>query len=468
VKNQRLSEQIEWLPNLTQLSEIQHFNTIQSFLFSGTTTMVAAAQEADRHNDGEETDNPKTKTANTLIGALQLSLLVGAGLGAGVFVFARQLLMAMIGGGPVDPSIMNAAMKYVQIRALGMPAAAMLGSVQTACLGMRDIKSPLYVTGIAALANLVMSVVFLRNPQAWLGGAAGAAALATTFSQYLAAGWVLRWLLTRTKGKSDVQSAKPLQQGGIVSHSTQGFLSGRMKLWDLVRMPRKGIRKGFAPFVLPVITTQAGRCSVTATIDHVVSSSLSTASMAANQIICSVFYGLVPVSESLSLARQNFVPGIVDRGHSKAYNPSEQAFAMRRLLMNFLKSAGLCGLLLAAIMGSLPLYSGAFTSDAAVRGLVTSVVPLLFITCLKHGVFCAAEGLLLGQKDLRFLSTQYGAYTLLIPFIMLQIKKAAMAGSTAANLKAVWLVYWVHDLFRTVLMAGRIFWLQRKREHSSG
>jgi Na+-driven multidrug efflux pump len=424
----------------------------QSFLFSGTTTMMAAALDGDgRDADAEE---EKPRTARTLIGALQISILVGIGLGAFVFGFARQLLGLIIGGGTVDPNIVGVAEKFVQIRALGFPAAAMLGSAQTACLAQGDAKMPLLATVICALINLGLDLLFIGNSHAWLGGVAGAA-VATTLSQYVAAGWVVHWLTT-TKQKKRSQK----EESSNTSHSTKGFLAGRMRVKDLFRKPSNDTSKGFAPFVIPVITTQLGRCSAVAAIDHVVSSSLSTASMAANQIVTSVYYGLVPVAESLSLAAQNFVPGITERDKS---NPREKSYAMRSLLKSFLKAAGLCGLFLAAVIGTLPLYCGAFTSDAVVRTLVTTVVPLFFVTCLKHGIFCSSEGILLGQKDLRFLGTQYGIYTFLIPYLLLQIKKAALGGSPRVGLASVWQLFLGYDLFRTALMVGRILWLERKR-----
>jgi Na+-driven multidrug efflux pump len=62
-----------------------------------------------------------------------------------LFFGARILLTAIIGNDKISPEVMEAAMKYVRIRALGMPAAAWIGSAQAACLGLQDIRSPLYV-----------------------------------------------------------------------------------------------------------------------------------------------------------------------------------------------------------------------------------------------------------------------------------------------------------------------------------
>jgi len=105
-----------------------------AFLYTGTTNMVASAQESDRGT------SDKPKTAKMMIGAMQMSTYVGVGLGSILFIFARPLLTAIIGNDSISPAVFAAAMKYVRIRSLGMPAAAIIGSTQAACLGMQDIK----------------------------------------------------------------------------------------------------------------------------------------------------------------------------------------------------------------------------------------------------------------------------------------------------------------------------------------
>ena len=72
-----------------------------------------------------------------------MSLLVGGGLAAFLLCFTRPLLRGIIGSDAIPGEVFDAAMRYVRIRALGMPAAAVIGSSQAACLGLRDVKSPL-------------------------------------------------------------------------------------------------------------------------------------------------------------------------------------------------------------------------------------------------------------------------------------------------------------------------------------
>lgn len=169
-----------------------------AFLYTGTTNMVASAQESDRGT------NDKPRTAKMMIGAMQMSTYVGVGLGAVLFIFARPLLTAIIGNDAISPAVFAAAMKYVKIRALGMPAAAIIGSTQAACLGMQDIRTPLYVLAAAAVVNFFGDIFFVGQSNPLFGGAAGAA-WATILSQYAAVTFFIRWLRSKPKRKSTIE-----------------------------------------------------------------------------------------------------------------------------------------------------------------------------------------------------------------------------------------------------------------------
>lgn len=399
---------------------------------------MAASNEADRGRPD------KPKTAKTLGGALQLSLSVGVVLGAILFTGARPFILAIMGSSEVDPAVLQPALDYVRIRSLAMPAAAVLGSAQTACLGMRDVKSPVYATVLAALVNLLANQVLVRQ----MGGATGAA-WATVVAQYVAVAASIQWLCGPRKSTGK-------------GFSTRGFLAGRFGLRDLFRLPSKETSRGFAPYVVPVTTTQAGRASASATLDHVVSSSLGTVSMAANQIMTSVFYGLVPLADSLSLAAQSFMPGVAE----KKAGP-QKAKSMKEMQKSFLKAAGLCGAVLAAVIASMPLGAKMFTSDPAVIRAVTALVPIHFAISCMHGVFTASEGMLLGQKDLGFLGRMYAIFTFLIPYLLLRIKKAALSGNKNASLTSVWQIFLGYEIARVTIMSSRVLWLQHKAKYRS-
>jgi len=80
-----------------------------------------------------------------------------------------------------------------------MPAAAIIGTAQAACLGMKDIKTPLAVLLVAAVINLFGDFLLVPRRHSWIGGAAGAA-WATVISQFVAVELFYRYF-TNTRGK---------------------------------------------------------------------------------------------------------------------------------------------------------------------------------------------------------------------------------------------------------------------------
>lgn len=423
-----------------------------AFMYTATTNLVASAQEKDRST------NDKPLTSKNFIAALQLSGFVGAGLGAVLFGFAVPLLRTIIGNDAIDPQVFNAALKYVRIRALGMPAAAIIGSSQAACLGMQDIKSPLYVLLAAAVVNFVGDVSLVGSAHPLLGGAAGAA-WATVFSQYAAVFFFVQWLCHRAPSFNffKKRSNEKKMASRLDKYSTHGFLEGKFHGRDFLKLPSKEKVADFTPYLVPVTSTQVGRVSSYVAMSHVISSSLGTVSMAAQQVILSLWNCLYPVGESLSLTAQSFVPSIVERKVSKA-----RASALSQTLVNFWKAGAVFGVALAGAVLCIPLMNQFFTADPAVSALVNSVVPLLLVIFSTLGIFTASEGILLGQKDLGFLGKSYTSFFFVVPYLMLRLKRMAQSGAAQVDLRSVWTVFTAYQLFRTCLWVLRTLQLQRR------
>jgi Na+-driven multidrug efflux pump len=421
---------------------------LQAFMYTGATNLVAAAQEAD-----SGTSN-KPATTKVLIGAMQLSTYVGTGLGVILFVFARPLLTAIIGNDAINPAVFASAMKYVRIRALGVPAAAIIGSTQAACLGMQDIRSPLYVLAAAAVVNFFGDLCFVRSTHPWAGGAAGAA-WATVCSQYVGLFFFIKWLTHKSSAQSRVVD---VSNG---SFTVRGFLADRFSFRDLFKLPSAETRKDFSPYLVPVTATQVGKVSGYIAMSHVVASSLGTDSMAAQQILVSLFHCLCPIADSLSLTAQSFLPSIFEKLPSR-----ERSAALRTTALNFVKAGAIFGVAMVSIVAMIPFISGMFTADLAVIALVNSVVPLLLAFFIVHGVLCACEGLLLGQKDLNFLGRMSAMLFFVVPYFLLQVKTAALAGQPV-NLAMVWTVFLGYQMFRLFAWVSRVALLQKRTEKMS-
>ena len=438
---------------------IDYSARVMSFLFTGTTNLIAS------RNKDEDGKGSSIGVKDTLVGALQLSLLVGTVMGLTILATSQKLLVPLIGNESIDPEVLRAAWRYVAIRSIGFPAAAMIGTSQAACLGLQDNKTPFQIIVIAALLNLFLDVLLVGQKWAWVGGTAGAA-WATTISQYVGLGLFLRKFTSKqnrgnipidfsaVKSKSTTTGAK----NSDVDRLTKGFLSGRMK----VRLPPRSTFKNFRPYFVPVTTTQIGRCSMYVAMGHVVSSSFDAINMAAMQIINTIFYTLIPIGDSCSLTAQSFLPSIVAQKPSKKRTKN-----LNQTIKNIYTVAGFLGVFLSLIVACIPLFCPLLTTDTAVMALVQSVVPILSALFFTHGVFCASEGILLGLRDLKFLGRIYTLFFSVVPFLILRLKYAARDGANV-GLASVWNVFAGYQAFRISSFTIRAFWLRYKLQRQNG
>ena len=494
-----------------------------AFMYTATTNLIAGAVEEDGADtssivSGSMTCNGRPRTTKTLVTALRLALLVGITFGTILGTSAPILLARLMGSSALDPTVFQSALRYVQIRSLGMPAAVVIGTAQSACLGMKDVKSPLYVLAAAAGINLLGDILLVRNTNPWIGGAAGAA-WATVFSQYGALLMFLRWLTVKNNKNGSVEGEDSVGGEGLLSnldpmgmikdttreagknvkvtfgnavergtvfrkklfsstHSkaaavkaepknddapARGFLSRSHKVSSILNplrlMKSKSTIKNFLPFVIPVTTTSIGRVSGFVTMSHVASSALGTCDLAAHQIAISIFCCLAPVVDALNQVAQSFVPGIFARKKSRA-----RAVALRKTSINFAKVGALFGSLIAAlIVLGVPGLSRGFTTDQEVLRRVNYAIPGIAVFLGFDGLMCIGEGTLLGQNDLKFLRNMYATFFFLVPAFMLRLKRKALSG-IEVGIGSMWGTFSVYEVVRATLWLARVVWLQRKTE----
>ena len=382
------------------------------------------------------------------------------------------MLSALLGRNENIP-VLSAARKYVWIRALGMPAAAMIGSTQAACLGMQDTTSPLLTTLFAAVINLVSGLIFVRLRHPWAGGVAGAA-WATILSQYVALGFYLYWLSgRRIPGETYWQRIVTQTQAQasrfrtpndafcdrlppLVNTTVRGILGEDFRARDFFirTTDQPSSAKDFMPYVIPVTTTQVGRCSVYAAMGIVVSG-MDVGSMAANQIISSFFYALLPFADSLGQTAQALLPPIFSKDPTE-----ENQRGLQRALRNFLIVSLWCGVWLACAIGLMPVLTKTLmTTDPEVQSHVNSVVPIFVIILLFQGLFYTVEGILLAQKDLSFVGRLYGVYFVIFPAAILQLQRLG----TSLQLWHVWVTFAAYQLLRIIVWVFRVYFLYRRR-----
>jgi len=428
-----------------------------SFMYTAATNLVAAAYDKDK------VSKDYSNTINTVVTALQLGSIVGIIFGVVLGGSASYFVRILLGKGQGNNvAVVCAAERYVRIRALGMPAAVIIGAAQSACIGMKDLRSPLVVMVAAAFVNLLGDIIFVPSTHPWLGGAAGAA-WATVFSQYAAMIMFVKWLSRKTRPDKSSLKITFVKDENVVE-STQGILHGQMRFSDLIKAPRSNnIARKFLEYLIPVTTTAVGRVSGYIAMAHVVSSAFGTIEMAAQQIVLAFFLCFIPMCDSLNLTAQSFVPGIYEySGNSRI-----RSEVMKKTGRNFLKAGGIFGIFLTAIVCCMPLLSPLFTNDVAVMAAVNSTTPYLASMFALSGIVCSGEGLLLGQKDLKFLSNSFGLFFFVVPCLLFQVKKAILNGAQGIGLFSVWRIFSFYQAFRCMLWLLRLKQLAIKDESRS-
>jgi len=371
---------------------------VVAFMYTATTNLIAAAVQEDKDDYARATTltmNTQQKTTDTLITALKLALFVGSIFGILLMTTGKQLLTLLIGNNSsLDPTVFHAALQYVRIRSLGIPAMVVIGTAQSACLGMQDVTSPLYVLLAAAVINFLGDVLLV--PRSGVFGGAAGAAWATVASQYAALLFFGRWLTASTDGigkdgekrrnlffwkskkkedddtnNNSIRPVERKQQSTKSQPKIRGFLSNsKLTLNNYLSFSdlNKSKAREFLPFVVPVTTTSLGRISGYIAMSHVASSTLGTYDMAGHQIIFSIFCCLTPFVDALSQVAQSFVPAVFEAKEKS----QERATTLRKTISNFRKVGVGFGAVLVGLVACIPLISRYFTTDPMVLERVNS------------------------------------------------------------------------------------------------
>eukprot|EP00573_Skeletonema_grethae_P002001 CAMPEP_0201690668 /NCGR_PEP_ID=MMETSP0578-20130828/4050_1 /ASSEMBLY_ACC=CAM_ASM_000663 /TAXON_ID=267565 /ORGANISM="Skeletonema grethea, Strain CCMP 1804" /LENGTH=669 /DNA_ID=CAMNT_0048175715 /DNA_START=317 /DNA_END=2326 /DNA_ORIENTATION=- len=439
------------------VSVTDYGSILVAFMYTATTNLIAGSVEKDR----EGGNDVQKRTTETLITALRLALLIGVVFGTTLSAFAPKFLSLLIGNDALDPAVFASALRYVRIRCIGMPAAVVIGTAQSACLGMKDVRSPLYVLAAAAGINLIGDLLLVGNANPWLGGASGAA-WATVFSQWGAMAMFLKWLTSKVRTKEATAVGGVDENVESVKAPARGILASKYKPSSILKL--SSLRKNktankFLPFLVPVTTTSVGRVSGYLTMSHVASSALGTLDMAAHQIAISIFCCLAPLVDALNTVAQSFVPGIFSRPKSK-----QRALALRKTSLNFAKVGAMAGLAIVTLVTcGVPLLSRLFTTDPRVLSRVKNAIPGIAIFLGFDGLMSIGEGTLLGHKDLAFLRNSYASFFFLVPAFMLRLKRKALNG-IPVGLGTMWGTFSAYEVVRTVLWLSRVAYLQWKTE----
>jgi Na+-driven multidrug efflux pump len=381
-----------------------------AFLNVATTNLYASALA---ENAGDET---KQKLAGDAVvrTAVKISLFCGFGIMALLFAKGEFLLNLYVGE-QAAKTILGPATEYVRIRALSLPTSLLGGVLQAALLGSKDSVTPLIAVIASTTINIFgdgLLVVALKM------GTAGAA-IATTLAQW----------------GGTVAMYKPARNKLLVSSKTPEQ-----------KAENKVTSKNFLAFAAPVLTLILGKLAAFGVMTHVAAALPGGATLAAHQIVLSLFFFVSPFLEVLSQTAQAFLPQYYV-GESESFGNEARKLSGRLLRLGV--TVGIC---IAALAASIPsIFPFILTNDPIVQTAVKPLALPLFLGSLLTAPVAVSEGVLLARRELKYLASVYVLSTIMFPFGLFKLKKS---GGPVSN---VWYGFVFFQLFRALCFTGRLW-----------
>mmetsp|Transcript_19885 Transcript_19885/g.24546 ORF Transcript_19885/g.24546 Transcript_19885/m.24546 type:complete len:531 (+) Transcript_19885:95-1687(+) len=381
-----------------------------AFLNVATTNLYASAVEVE---DAEGV----VRTAS------RVSLLCGFMVMATVLAFCRPLLALYIGPkAAAAEGLLSSASDYVSIRAFSLPSSLLLGVLQSSLLGAKDSVTPLVAILYQTVINLVGDFICVTQ----LGMGIQGAALATLLAQ-----WV-----------STIALYVPAKRKLLKGQS--------LNVLPPYRLASSTSARSFLKFAVPVLTLIIGKIAAFGFMTHAAAALPGQpVTLAAHQIVLSLFFFASPFLEVISQTAQTFLPAYEVDG----WWDESQALGGR-----LLRIGCVVGGVVACVAASVPLFfSGVVTSDVDVRALAKTLAAPLAIGVGLTAPVAVSEGILLARRELKYLAGVYMASIALLPSVLLKVK---MGGG---HVRQVWWVFAGFQLFRALCFAGRIW--GKKRVH---
>jgi len=352
----------EPLPALADTAIIGHLGTTElaalALGFTPITTIFAlfifltygtTAQVARLHGAGQ------AERAGALA-SQGLWLALGAGtLLALLAVLLAEPLIGLLGG---QGATAEMAVRYLRIAAIGMPGFFAVLAGQGYLRGVSDLRTPLVILLAGNVANVVLNIGLVYGAGLGLDGSA----IGTATAQ-LSMGAAFAVLLLRAPAAS------------------------RRPQWALM-----------APLlrVGGDLMVRTGALLASFVVASAVLARVGEASLGAHQIAFQLFVFLALVLDSIAIAGQVLVGGMLGAG-----DPDGAFSAARRMIELSMAVGVLLGAALLALAGVVP---AAFTDDPAVIERARVIWPLFALMQPVGGAVFALDGILIGAGDTRYLA----------------------------------------------------------------
>ena len=285
--------------------------------------------------------------------ALGLGLLLGA---AGWFSTP-----ALVGAFGAEADVTQAAIGYLGLSMLGVPAMLLVFAATGLLRGLLDTRTPLWVAGIGFLVNILLNLWFIYG----LGLGLVGSALGTVLAQW---GMVAVYLVVVVRHARRERASLRPHRGGMLRGATSGG-------WLFLRTASLRAAMLLAVFV---------------------ATSLGSPELAAFQIAMTLFATLAFALDALAIAAQALVGRALGAGDAQQVRQ-----VLRRCLEWGIGGGAVLGLVILAASGVL---GRVFTSSAAVTDLLPLTLVVLGLSVPLGGLVFVLDGVLIGAGDARYLA----------------------------------------------------------------
>jgi putative MATE family efflux protein len=334
--------------------------TIFNFLTYGTTAQVARL-----HGAGQEEEAARVGAQ-----AQWLSLIIGAVLLVLVVALAHPLAVLM----GADGEVLDGAVLYLRIAALGAPAFMLASAGQGYLRGMGDLGTPLKILTAAHVVNVVLELLFVYGFDWGLAGSAWGTVIAQA-----GMGAAFLWVQHRAGWERPVPARMRalMRVGSEIAVRTTALLG--------------------AFLVASAVLARIG-----------------PASLGAHQIAFQLFVFLALVLDAVAIAAQVMVGRMLGAGDAAG----ARAAATRMIAWSAALGA-LFGVALIALGDAIPEL---FTDDPAVVERAHAIWWLFAALMPLNGAVFALDGILIGAGDTRFLAlAMLAASAVYIPIALLAL-----------------------------------------------
>lgn len=363
-----------------------------NFLTYGTTERVASRIGADRPADA----------ADVGVQAVWLSLIVAA-VAVPVLILGARPLAALLGA---DGAVLDFAVEYLRISALGVPFVLIALAVQGVQRGGSDYRTPLVILVVSNVANLVIELVLVFGLDMGLAGAAWSTVIAQ-------AGAGIAFLIVVRIRLAPAPTRRP----------------NRRQMAPLLTAGRHLLLR-----VGSMLAVFTGATAIAARVDD--------ATLAAHQVTMAMFLFLALVLDALAVPAQTLVAEDLGRGGGDAAQ-----IARRVVLLSTIAAAGMAVIVVLLA----PVLPHAFSDDPAVVSRATAAMLFLAGILLPGAVAFADDGALIGAGDYRFLGrAAFGYLVAIIPIGF------AVIGVPSLGIAGIWMGLTAWMILRAVINTCRV------------